>query len=293
MGFLGVGHVILNLMHNLGFLAGVGAALAWGSYIVPFKKSGSKNLIQFQALMGVGILISGMIFSLILNFPLELNTYGFISGILWAIANVISLVALSNLGLSRAVPLMSSIVIISSFIWGTMIFKEIPSGRVQASFGIALIILGVILVSTTAKSVSPNIKKGLIAAILAGLIWGSQLAPLKIGNLSTREFFFPSCLGIFATAALIALITKTRFKREALRESVLSGTIWNIGNLLSVVSISYIGLSKGQPISLSATLVAVLWGLFYFKEIKEIRKKLQVLIGATILVTGVIILGLA
>lgn len=280
-------------MDNLGFLAALGAALAWGSYTVPFKKSQSKNFMQFQALMGVGIFVSGLILSIILNFPLTVNLYGIISGILWAIANAISLTALSNLGLSRAVPLMSSIVILSSFLWGVVVFKEIPSGLFLGFIGIGLIILGVTLVSKTTNDISQNVKKGLIAGVVAGLIWGSQLAPLKIGRLTTEDFFFSSCLGIFITALIIALVSKVRFKNEATVESILSGAIWNIGNLLSVVSISIIGLAKGQPISLSSTLVGVLWGLFYFKEITQAKKIFQVLIGTIVLITGIVILGLA
>ncbi len=280
-------------MENLGFLAALGAALAWGSYTVPFKKSQSKNLMQFQALMGVGILLSGILFSLILGYPLTLNIYGLVSGFLWAVANAISLIALSNLGLSRAVPLMGSIVMLGSFLWGTLVFKEISTNLTGGFIGIGLLIIGVVLVSSTTKAFSQNIKKGTVAAILAALIWGSQLAPLKIGHLTPRDFFFPSCLGIFITAVLIALVSKLKFKKEAIVESLLSGAIWNVGNLLSVIAIAMIGLAKGQPISLSSSLVGVLWGLIYFKEVTQAKKRLQILIGTIVLILGVIVLGLA
>lgn len=280
-------------MENLGFLAAFGAALAWGSYAVPFKKSRSERLIQFQALMGVGIFFSGLILSLILGYPLSLNIYGLISGVMWAIANAISLYAILNLGISKAVPLIISLVIFSSFLWGTLVFKEISQGLGVAFFGIGLILLGVVLVSTTESSQSRNAKKGFLTAVLAGLIYGSQLVPLKIGDLTTQQFFFPSCVGIFVAAMLIALLTNTKFKKEAIKESLLSGIIWNFGNLLSVIAISMIGLAKGQPLSLSAILVAVLWGLFYFKEGVSKRQKIQILSGAIILLIGVITLGLA
>ena len=76
-------------MENLGIVAALGAALAWGSYAVPFKKSGSTNLIQFQALMGVGILVSGLLASQVLGYSLNFNIYGIISGVLWAIGNLL------------------------------------------------------------------------------------------------------------------------------------------------------------------------------------------------------------
>lgn len=280
-------------MENIGYLTAIGAALAWGSYIVPFKISKSERLFQFQAVMGVGILLSGLIFSLLAGYSLQINLYGLISGILWATANVIALIAILNLGMSKAIPIISSLVILSSFLWGVAIFSELPSGMVTGFVGVGLIVGGAVLVSTTGEALSQNVKKGLLAAVLAGLIFGSQLTPLKVGSVSTKDFFFSVCFGIFLTSLVIALANKVRFKNEAVRLSLLSGMIWNIGNLLSLISISLIGLSKGMPISQSATLIAVLWGLFYFKEITKSEQRRQVLIGAVILITGVITLGLA
>ena len=278
-------------MNNLGFLAAIGAALSWGSYAVPFKASHSSNLIQYQALMAIGIGLSGLLISLMLGYPLNLNAYGLLSGVLWAIANAISLVAILDLGLSRAVPLMSSLVVVSSFLWGALVFHDFPAGLLIGFLGVGLIVVGVVLVSSTGNMESQNVKKGLLAGALAGLIWGSQLVPLKVGNVATQDFFFPVCLGIFISGLLIFAIKKAKFNKEVVGLSLLSGVVWNIGNLLSIFSISLIGLSKGLPITQSASLVAVLWGLFYFKEITKRRQKIQVLIGAIILIGGVVTLG--
>ncbi len=280
-------------MNNLGFLAALGAALAWGSYAVPFKVSRSENLIQYQALIAVGIGLYGLAISLIFRFPLNLNTYGLLSGVLWAIANAISLTAIVDLGLSRAVPLMSSLVVVSSFLWGALIFHDFPAGLAVGFLGIWLIAFGVILVSSTGNMASRNVRKGLSAGISAGLIWGSQLVPLKVGHVTTQDFFFPVCLGIFMSGLLIFVIKKARFKKEAIELSLLSGMIWNIGNLLSIFAISLIGLAKGLPITQSASLVAVLWGLFYFKEVTNKKARVQVLIGAIILLGGVATLAFA
>ncbi|MCL4366535.1 GRP family sugar transporter [Patescibacteria group bacterium] len=279
-------------MENLGFVAALGTALAWGTYMVPFKKSHSGNLVQFQLLITVGIGLSGLIAVLILGYSLNLNIYGLLSGVLWAMANAIFLVAVSNLGITKAVPVSSSLVIISSFLWGSLVFGEMQ-GIAVGLVAIGLIIAGVVLISTIGSNNSLNKKKGLVAAVLAGLIWGSQLVPLKVGHVATRDFFFPACLGILITGAAFFLAKRIPLKKEAIKESLLSGVIWNTGNLLSLVSLSIIGLSKAGPISQVSTLVAVIWGLFYFKEVTDVKAKLQVLIGAIILLGGVIVLGLA
>lgn len=280
-------------MNNLGFLAALGAVFCWGTYLVPFKISKSDKFMLFQAVMSAGILLSGLVISLFLKFSLMPNVYGFASGVLWAIPNALSLVAVSNLGISRAIPIMSSLVILVSFLWGTVFFQELPAGLMLGFLAIGLIILGVILVGSTENVSSQNVKKGLLSAGLAGLIWGSQFVPVKIGAVPPEDYFFSMALGIFVTATVIFIFKKVKFQNKAIKESLLAGTIWNIGNLLGVLTISLIGLAKGLPATQLAILVAVLWGLFYFKEVTRKRYKIQILIGAIVLLAGIITLGLA
>lgn len=267
--------------------------MCWGSFMVPFKKSRSTDLIFYQLLIAIGIFVSGLIFSILLGYSFSLNIYGIISGVLWGLATLSSLVAISNLGLSRAVPLMSSLVVISTFLWGALVFNELPNGIMTGLLGVGIIILGVIVVSSTGKTESQNIKKGLMAGTIAGFIYGSQLVPIKIGNVATRDFFFPVCLGILLLSIGAFLVKREKIKKELIGFGFLSGVVWNIGNLGSLISLSLIGLSKSGPLSQFATLVAVLWGLFYFKEIRERKHKVQVLAGALILLFGIILLGLS
>lgn len=280
-------------MNNLGFLAALGAALAWGTWMVPFKKSGSSNLIQFQALIAVSIGLSGLVTSLLLGYPLNLNIYGLISGALWAIASAISLTAIIDLGLSRAAPLVSSLVILSAFLWGALFFNELPAGLMLGFLGIGLIILGVIIVSSTGNIKSRNVRRGLTAGALAGLIFGSQLVPVKIGHVPAADFFFPVCLGVFITGLLIAFIMRVKFEKKAIGASLFCGVIWNLGNLLSLIALQLIGLAKAGPVTQIAALVAILWGLFYFKEVVNTKARLQVLVGAIILLGGVAVLSFA
>lgn len=280
-------------MNNLGFLAALGAAVCWGTYMVPFKRSGHPNVVFFQALMAIGIGLSGLAISLILGYPISLNLYGLLSGVLWAVGNTFGLMAISNLGLSRAVPLMSSLVVILSFLWGALAFGEIPTGMAVGFLGIGLIVAGVILVSSTENMESRNIRKGLLAGICAGLIWGSQLVPIKFGNVSTGDFFFSVCLGIFISGLTIFVFKKVKFQKEIVNFSLLSGLIWNVGNLLSLIAVSLIGLSKAGPVSQAAIVVAVFWGLVYFKEVNSFKSKLRIALGAVVLLSGVATLGFA
>lgn len=281
-------------MDNLGFIAALVAALAWGSYMTPFKKSKATDFILFQFLMSVGILISGLILSVISGYSLSINIFGLMSGTLWAIGNIISLTVFANLGLSKGGPLLSSIVILVSFLWGALFFAELPSGMLMGFLGIALIILGVVTVSSTGGATTTlNVKKGLIAGLFAGAIFGSQLVPVKWAQLDAGDYYFSMSVGIFLTASVIAVVKGMKLRTVALKESLISGVVWNVGNLAALISVSLIGLSKGFPISQSAVLISVLWGVYYFKEITQKKARLQVLIGALVLLSGVIMLGFA
>lgn len=280
-------------MEILGILAALGAALCWGTYIVPFKKYPTSNLVQFQVLMTVGVFLLALVIAPVIGYSINFNFYGLLSGVMWASANAISLIVVKDLGISRGVPVWVSLVILTSFLWGAVTFHELPTGILVGFMGIILIISGVVLVGSSGNVESRNIRRGLILAIIAGIIFGTQLVPVKLANLSPQIFFFPMSFGIMITGLTIAFLKQVKFKNEAVLASLLSGAIWSLGNLLAVISVSLIGLSKGFPITQSAVLIAVLWGLFYFKEIPGRRSKLQVLIGAGILLIGVIVLSIA
>lgn len=282
-------------MENMGLLAAAGAALAWGSYSVPFKKSKSADILQFQALMSLGILIFYSSVSLLFNFPLSFNIYGLLAGILWALGNVLSLVAISNIGISRAIPVWTSTAIMVPFLLGVFILKELTStsGIILAVMGVFLITLGVFLVSITGHPEQKNIKKGILAALLAGIFFGTYLAPLKLTHLQSTEIFFPMSLGIVFVGLGYFLIKGKKFKNEAVISGLFGGTIWSVGNLLGVISISLLGLAKGYSIAQSAVLVSVLWGLFYFKEAVQKKDLIKILTGAVVLLIGVILLTLS
>lgn len=274
-------------MENLGFLYAMGAALAWGTFLVPFKKSNSTNLLLFQLIMGIGILISGLVIATVVSYPLNVNVYGLATGFLWATANAISLVGVANLGLSRGVPILVSMVILSSFIWGALIFGEHFINLAQAILAIGFIVGGVFLVGSTSSSSSINFKKGLIAALAAGTIFGSQFVPVKLFNVSPENYFFSMSIGIFLTSWLVFAVGRGKFEKRAIIASLLSGTVWNIGNLFGVTAIAIIGLAKGLPITQSSVLVAVLWGIIYFREVRSKKLIIRVIFGALILLGGV------
>lgn len=74
---------------------------------------------------------------------------------------------------------------------------------------------------------------------------------------------------------------------------LISGVIWNIGNLFGITAVSLIGLSKGLPLTQLSILVGVCWGSFYFKEATSKKQVIKILTGALILLSGVAVLSFA
>lgn len=111
-------------METLGFLAAGASAFVWGAYIVPFKKSGSSNFVQFQMLMTVGVFLFAVFATILLGYSFNFNLYGILGGLMWACANAISLSAVYDLGMSRAMPMWISVVILTSFTWGAFVLEN-------------------------------------------------------------------------------------------------------------------------------------------------------------------------
>ena len=117
-----------------------------------------------------------------MDIPTDPNIYiaGSISGGIWIIQNLLSFVAIKNIGISSAISIWVSLSIIVSFVWGQVAFPdENKLNIIIALFGIFLLVLGAIGSATSLKNndmndmndmnelySSKNKKKGIICAIM-------------------------------------------------------------------------------------------------------------------------------
>jgi len=282
----------MNFMESTfyqGIIFGLASAFTLGSYLAPLKKAKEVEPYQFQLLMAIAILISGILITLIAQFPFRFSWFGIATGVLWAIANVFSLTAIQNLGLSKANPLWMSVAVLVAYLWGAIYFREI--GNIVLGFvSIIILILGVILVSLAKQSKAHNVAKGLLFTFLAALFWGTQLVPLKLSQLSAQEFFFSNSMGVFLTGCIIYLFNFKGFVFKNVGLSLLSGVIWNLGNLLALFSVVFLGVAKGYTLTQVGVLIAVSWGLFVFKEYRGKQNLLRIFVGAILVLSGAALL---
>lgn len=119
--------------------------------------------------------------------------------------------------------------------------------------------------------------RGLLCAACVGLCGGSTLAPMHyIGADGSGLVFLPSFgAGAILASPLVCLLWFAYFRyrpplhlSQTLLPGMLSGFIWNIGNIMSIWAIPRIGFAIALPLLQTALFVAGLWGIVVFREIR-------------------------
>lgn len=149
---------------------------------------------------------------------------------------------------------------------------------------------------------------GVFCASLNGVNSGTVLVPMHYSGIKGLEFA-PS----FAIGALNALILawlarflyhyfrtgyiSTAFYtlpsmhlRKMLLPGAISGTLWQIGSIGGMLSVSFFGQGIGMSIGQSSLVVSGLWGIFYFKEVVRSLKIASWFASAIITIAGVYVL---
>lgn len=275
-------------MTDLGLFFAAFAAVSWGTFFVPVKKVGIKNIWQLQGATSIGVLLFAIPIGYFWGFELQLG--GLISGVIWTIANLLALYSVKLIGLARTSPLLAGFSIISSFTWGIALFNETFDSLILALIAIGLLLVGLPLVANGERNSSIQ-KKGYFVAVASGLVGGSYIIPMQATQ-SLQSGFFSSSLSIFVIGIPMFLLAKRFIKKETIA-GIVSGTLFNLGSSSTLIAVSLIGIATAFPIAQTATLFAVSWGMFYFKEIVQKQGIVRVSVGALVILCGAILLVIA
>ena len=275
-------------MIDLGLLFAALAAISWGTFFVPVRKVGVTNVWQLQGATSFGVLLFAIPIGFFWGFEIQLS--GLFSGIIWTVANLLALYSVKLIGLARTSPLLAGFSIITSFVWGVVFFGETFDSLVLALAAIVLLLCGLPLVSSGEKNPSIQ-KKGYFIAVTSGLIGGSYIIPMQATQ-TLQSGFFSLSLSIFAIGIPLFFFARRFIKKETVA-GLVSGILFNLGSLSVLVAVGLIGITIAYPISQTATLFAVSWGILYFKEIVQKRGILRVAGGAAIILCGAALLAIA
>lgn len=185
-------------LHKLGVFCGLAAAVWLGSAEAPTKlvnEGFSPFLISMGMVMGafvarwtVPTLLKGtrFLYRDLRDKP-HLIVWALLGGMLWAVANTLTIFAVRNVGLAIAFPLWNTNSLVG-LLWGCILFKELRGSRtrdwVKVLGGAAAIVFGaaVLAIATAQQHAGAPGRAaiGIIAALGAGVLLGTMY--IQIGR---------------------------------------------------------------------------------------------------------------
>jgi glucose uptake protein len=285
--------------------------LCWGSWANTQKlaeKSWRFELFYWDYV--TGILLTSLFFALTLgstggegrSFTTDLaqaNTASIrsalLGGVIFNLANILLIAAISIAGMSVAFPVGIGI----ALIWGVVDnYVKVPTANPTLIFsGVALIAIGIVVNAIAYKRLTGSTQKvstkGLGISMLAGILMAQfygfvvdgmalNFASPEAGKLTPYSAIFLFSCGIFLSnivfnSALMRLpvqgppvqysdYIKGDFKSHL--TGILGGIIWCIGMSFSIIASDKAGPAISYGLGQGAVLVAAVWGVFIWKEFK-------------------------
>ena len=289
--------------------------LCWGSWANTQKlaeKSWRFELFYWDYVMG--ILIMSLLFAFTLgsngeqgrSFVSDLQQAensniisALLGGVIFNLANILLIAAISIAGMSVAFPVGIGI----ALIWGVIDnYLKVPSGDPVLIFtGVILIAIGIVMNALAYKKLTGSDQrvssKGLMISIIAGILMAQfygfvvdgmikDFATPEAGKLTPYSSIVIFSIGIMISNFLFNTVLMKKpvqgtpvsysdyfngnFKSHL--TGILGGIIWCIGMSFSIIASDKAGPAISYGLGQGAVLVAAIWGVFIWKEFKGAPK---------------------
>jgi drug/metabolite transporter (DMT)-like permease len=242
----------------------------------------------------------------------HLIIWGVLAGCLWAVANTLTIFAVRDVGLSIAFPLWNSNSLLG-ILWGIVLFQELRGADWRRWVGVlggALLMFAgatALAIASSAHVPARDAFRGVIAALAAGVLWGTMYIPYRkayltgMSPLSFITFFTIGELGMMGALAVIytggvtPLWHELARAREVLFWFLLGGFVWVVGDLFQQYAVKYAGITRGIPLSNTNQLWGLLWGVLVFGELLGGTRALyaQVIGGSLVMALGAGVIALS
>jgi len=312
-------------LHALGVACGLGAGAWLGAAEAPAKLvtvGFSPFLISLGMVTGVFVarwtvptVLKGTCYILRdLREKPHLVIWAILAGMLWAVANTLTVFAIRNVGLSIAFPLWNTNSLVGLF-WGWLLFRELRgAGRRQGAKvlgGAAATVAGACLLAYATSqgvvSTSGRAAAGILAAVGAGLLWGTMYIPYRkayLSGMNPLSFVTVFTLGELGTVVALALafeggyyqlLGQLRLAQPALFWLFLGGFCWVLGDLFQQYAAKYLGIGRGIPLSNTNQLWGLAWGVLVFGELVGQSRTAQFLVvgGSLLMIGGALAISMA
>ena len=311
--------------HGLGELCGIGAGVWLGAAEAPTKlvNAGlSPYAISlcmvagvFTARWSVPTLLKGTraVFA-DLSRNRQLIPFAVLAGMLWAVANTLTVFAIRDVGLAIAFPLWNTNSLVG-ILWGRLLFGELKGA---SAANIAKVLLGTTAIVAAAVMLgfstmhtggthSAHALNGILAAAGASLLWGSMYIPYRKAYLSgMNPLSFVTVFTVGELVTMFALVLAfdggthaAVFHSTAVAPMLfwlfLGGFVWVIGDLFQQYATKYLGIGRGIPLSNTNQLWGLAWGALVFGELAhaDATHRLLVVAGSVVMIAGALAVSTA
>ncbi|HEY0528659.1 MAG TPA: GRP family sugar transporter [Gemmatimonadaceae bacterium] len=313
----------LRTLQGIGMLCGLSAGAWLGAAEAPTKLVTlglSPVVISLSMVIGVFLarwtlpaLIQGTSYiAADLKQAPHLIVWAILAGCLWAVANTLTIFAVRDVGLSIAFPLWNSNSLLG-ILWGIIFFQELRDAGRKRWLGVLggalLMFVGasILAIASAAHSPGRDATRGIIAALFAGVLWGTMYIPYRkayltgMSPLSFITFFTVGELGMMGILAVTysggfsPLVAQLSAARPVLFWLLAGGFVWVIGDLFQQYAVKYAGITRGIPLSNTNQLWGLLWGILVFGELRTASSGIltQVVLGSVVMAAGAAVIALS
>jgi drug/metabolite transporter (DMT)-like permease len=304
-------------MHRLGIVCGLTAGAWLGGAEAPTKLvAAGFSPLAISLCMVLGVFVArwtlptlfkgtDYVFADLGKRP-HLIVWAILAGALWAVANTLTIFAIRDVGLAIAFPLWNTNCLVGLF-WGWFLFRELRGADARTwtkvlGGAVAIVVSAMMLSAASVGSgitSSSRAVSGVVAALGAGLLWGTMYVPYRkayLSGMNPLSFVTVFTFGELGTMGLLAATFHggrgLGVELGALEPSMfwlfLGGFCWVLGDLFQQYATKYIGISRAIPLSNTNQLWGLAWGALVFGEFAHVRAATQwVVVGASaIMIAG-------
>jgi glucose uptake protein GlcU len=236
-----------------------------------------------------------------------------LAGMLWAVANTLTVFAIRDVGLTIAFPLWNANSLVGIF-WGWLLFGELRGASrrnvAKVLLGAAAIVAAAILLGYATiqqNGAHPGrALAGILAAAGASLLWGTMYIPYRkayISGMNPLSFVTVFTVGELATMFALVFAFDRGGQAALFSPSVrpmlfwlfLGGFIWVIGDIFQQFACKYLGIGRGIPLSNTNQLWGMAWGALVFGELAhaDLGHRLLVVSGSVVMILGALAVSTA
>ncbi|MGM0862233.1 MAG: RhaT/GlcU family sugar-proton symporter [Bacillota bacterium] len=274
-------------------------ALFWGSIVLFNVKLGGGPYSQT-----LGTTIGALLVSIVIYFfvqpvlSMKIFLVGIVSGLFWSLGQSNQLKSIQLMGVSKTMPISTGMQLVSTSLFGVIVFKEwsTPIAITLGILALIFIIVGIVLTSLNDKKGEAdgepgNFKKGIVILLISTLGYLIYVVVARLFDVSGWSALFPQAIGMVIGGVILTYKHKP-FNKYAVR-NILPGLIWAAGNMFLFISQPKVGVATSFSLSQMGIVISTLGGIFILREKKTKRQLIAIAIGIILIIVAAVFLGIA